>query len=69
MTWYIYCTGIGSLQWLERECRGIGTLYFCDTLSSEISVTGKQILDRRYEELKDAISSGTVDETKAVGRS
>lgn len=28
---------------------------------------GKQLLDRRYEEIKDAISSGTVDETKPVG--
>lgn len=33
-----------------------------------INYTGKQILNRRYEEIKDAISSGTVDETKAVGK-
>ena len=29
--------------------------------------TGKEILDRRYEMIKDEIASGTVDETKAVG--
>lgn len=28
---------------------------------------GKQILAQRYDEVKDAISTGTVDETKAVG--
>ena len=28
---------------------------------------GKKILDRRYNEIKDAISSGHVDETKPVG--
>ena len=30
--------------------------------------TGRQILNRRYDEIQDAISSGTVDETKAVGK-
>lgn len=29
---------------------------------------GKQILDHRYDLIKDAISSGSVDESKAVGK-
>ena len=28
---------------------------------------GKQILDHHYEDIKEAIASGTVDDTKAVG--
>ena len=34
---------------------------------SLLSPIGKQILDRHYEDIKDAIASGTVDNTKAVG--
>lgn len=31
-------------------------------------IIGKQILDRRYEQIKDDIARGDVDETKAVGK-
>ena len=34
-----------------------------------ITVIGKEILKKRHEQIKDAIASGTVDETKAVGKS
>ncbi len=36
-------------------------LYYIDT--------GKQILDKRLHEIKDAISTGIVDESKPVGKS
>ena len=34
-----------------------------------IIIIGKEILKKRHEQIKDAIASGTVDETKAVGKS
>ena len=39
------------------------------TLKVFMIIIGKEILKKRHEVIKDAIASGTVDETKAVGKS
>lgn len=39
----------------------------CVCVCVELFCAGKEILDRRYEMIKDDIARGTVDETKAVG--
>ena len=55
---------------LSGECKKLVSNYFTDSLIIIISnyYQGKQILDRRYNEIKDVIESGHVDETKAVGK-
>ena len=38
------------------------------TWQNTLMFAGKQLLEQRYEEIKDAIASGIVDETKPVGK-
>ena len=57
---------------IVRRMQGAGefgyTLSKHELLYACTKIIGKILLGRRYEEIKDAISTGTVDETKAVGK-